>query len=746
MTRKSSSCKLGTLIRKCCGRNAALFTLSLLLQLIAMPVYLIMVIHAQLRYTDLSDAEAREAVRQEIAGMLQEHGMGTIVLVFMAVLAGIAMFRYLHVKKQTDFFHALPVTRGHLFASHFLTGILAVVPSYLLSVVLSCGVCVVYGFADAIDPSILLLSVVVHLAGFLLVYTVSILAAIISGHTLVSLLVCAWFQFGLLAGYTMVDELLYVLYPARLIVSGNGAPVWLSPIFEAFSMIQPLGLNWAEQGYWKECLQSVAFCLVAAGVFLALSYYLNNIRKSEHTGLSIAFPKIEQPFKLYMVSVGAIAFSLVFQATMENWIALFISMAIGALITACIVEIVYDLDFHSLFHRWKSLAVYYVVCAVVLGCMAMDITHWNSTIPERDEIVSATLHSGMGTWNCGPADGNENDYEYYSDRIYAMLSRLSAATSSGYISSGSNVVEDIDAAIDYLDSKEIESADALDTIYDSASMGAEAMKHGRSSIQNDENTSYVVTFTLQNGKTFTRQYYMPTDTSELADNGADVRFSKEYREKFTEAAIAQTNKEKVKQLLVENYVDMAGHRADKIKGTKAISDILDTLYEETQELTKDYVSSNLPVLVIRAAGEQAISDWYWTSLEDMDITGGDIDDIIDIPVYACQTETLKQLGKYVDNLETGFGSAQIVKVSVENYDEYEESYTEYTDEEHIAKWKPYLIPSCCERIIDDVYMMPENAYCTYITVELADGTQISCVCWRNIGGIADIVGQPWEAG
>ncbi|MCD8355447.1 MAG: DUF6449 domain-containing protein [Clostridia bacterium] len=748
MTQKNSSCKLGTMIGKCCERNAALFTLSMLLQLVAMPVYLIMEIQAMLRYGDVNIPESRNTIVASIRDMLLAGSIETLALLLLAVLSGIAMFRYLHVKQQTDFFHALPVTRGKLFASRVLSGILAVIPAYLINVLLSCGVCIVYGFSDAIQIDILLLSVVVHVAAFLLVYAVSILAAIVSGHTLVSLLVCGWFQMGLLAGYEAVNQLLYVLYPAR-VNNSNMIPLWMSPIVKAFCTVETLREGWADIDknilYFKECAPGLLFCLIAAIIILALAYWLNKIRKSEHTGLSIAFPKIELPFKLYMVSVLSIACGLAFQITITSWTALFLAMAIGALVAACIVEIVYDLDFHSLFHRWKSLLAYYVVCAVVLGCMAMDITHWNSTLPERDEIASATLSTGPSPWNCSPTDGDLDyyyDYYYYygHDLVYNAFSWISGVWSD------SSIIEDEELAIDHISNSQMESAAALDVIYDSASMGAERMKHNRSTLTSDvEYSTYRVTFTLQNGKTFQRQYYMPEDTAELSENAANARFSEEYLEKYTAAALAHTSKEQVAELLVANYTDIATGNADVIDNAKAVSDILDTLYEESQELTKEYVTDNIPVLAVRVAGKQAVEEWDKKDLADLEMTGGMEDDIIDIPVYSCETETLELLGKYIEDFSVGFMPEKVVCINVTTYtdDGDEETETFRTDEiedvKVIQKWVPYLLPEQLKRMIDPVYFKPEEnglyiGPYAEIAVTLADGTEVTCYCYRDVDG------------
>lgn len=748
MTQRNSFCKLSTMIRECCARNAALFTVSLLLQLAAMPVYLIMNIQSMLRYGDVNIPESRSEIVASIRNTLLAGSPETLMLILLAVMSGIAMFRYLHVKQQTDFFHALPVTRRKLFVSHMLSGILAVVPAYLVNVVLSCGVCAVYGFTDAIQIEVVLLSIAVHMAAFLLVYAVSILAAIISGHTLVSLLVCGWLQFGLLAGYEAVNYLLYVLYPARA-YSGEAMPLWMSPVLKAFSAVEPLSEGWADIDkdilYFKGCAPGLLFCLIAAVVILVLACTLNTIRKSEHTGLSIAFPLFELPFKLYMVSVMAIACGLAFQITITSWTALFLAMAIGALITACTVEIVYNQDFHSLFRRWKSLLVYYVVCVVVLSCMAMDITHWNSKLPERNKIVSATLSEGPSAWNCIPADGYIGESErYYSGSAIGFV--MDTIFETWFNSFGYSEDMDQETAIDHLDSIQLESAGALDAIYASASMGAEQMKSGRSTLQgNIEYSSYRVTFTMQNGKTFERQYYMPDDTAELSQNGAKIRFSREYLEKYTAAAIAHTNKEQAAELLVANYADMANINASVIDNARAVSDILDTLYEESLELTKSYVSEEVPVLIIRVVGKQAVEEWRKYDLCDLDMTGGDWDDIIDIPVYSCETETLELLEKYVEEFSVGFMPEKVVCMNVTTYtdDGDEKTETFRTDKAEdikiIQKWVPYLIPTSFERVIDPIYFRPDEnglyaPHAAEVTVTLADGTEVVCYCYRDVDG------------
>ena len=736
MTRKNSSCKTRTLVWKCCGRNAALFTLSLILQLVAMPVSMILSIQGQLQNMDLSNEEERNFVREQIHGLLYEGQIGMLVLAGLAVLCGIAMFRYLHVKQQTDFFHALPVSRGQLFASHVLTGVLTVVPAYVLSMALSCGVCVAYGFADIVQMDVLLLSMAVHLAGFLLVYAVTILAAICCGNTLVSLLVCGWFQFGLWAGCEAVDALIYVLYPAR--AYGNASmPVWLSPFLWTMSAVNPLAADWSEKTvqYVKDCFPGMLLSLAAAAVILALAYWLNHIRKSEYTGLSLAFPKLEQPLKLYVVSTVAISCGIMIQSTVISWTVMFVSMAVTALITACVVEIVYHQDFGSLFYRWKSLLVYGVICAVVLGCMAQDITGWNSSLPERDAIVSAGISSDLEEWDYMPHEAVTEDDIIYSgtDTMYYPLYNL-------YDDLIGMEEENKENYIDYWDGSLLESQEALDAMYQSASIGAEAMKGDRSRLQTaPEQWGYTVTFILKNGKTFRRQYYMPSDSEELAQYGAAVRFSEEYQKAYTPAAFARANRDRISRMMVMNYGDVARYSADEIKNPRTISDILDTLYEESQELTQEYCAEHMPVLALRVAGQE--ETWAQSDLTDLSMRGRDLDDLIDIPVYACETDTLELLKENITDFHTGFTMEEIAQMEITTYTEdYHEKKatlraTEPTEAKTMQKWLPYVIPQEFDVLIDPVYYhrKSDHEYVeAHVAVRMKDGAEADCYCYRNV--------------
>lgn len=699
MTRENSSFKFHILLANCCRRQAALFTLSLVSLLAALPVGMILTIQTMMRYQwDNTDPLARSRTVQDIQSALLAQHPANVVLIALAVVAGIAMFRYLHSRSQTDFFCALPIRRGQMFAIRVTAGMLAVLPAYVLGVVLTCGVCAAYGFGDAIDTALLLYSILLHIAGFLLVYAVTILAAILCGHTVVSLLVCGWLQFGLVVGWYLVRGLLAVLYPAQVYIAARGI-LWLSPPIALFRMASNIGDVWTEQT--SSVLVTALGCFAAAAVIFALNYVLCRIRNSENAGLSIAFPVIELPFKLYMVSLVGIACGLVFEVTSGDWPTMFLGIALGGAVCTCVVEIVYDQDFHSLFRRWKSTLVFAAVAAVVLGCMAMDITHWNSRLPDREDIAAVHMTSNMHAWNCGVGDESEmiTAYSYFFGIPIAQKNTPDQTIM-------------------------LESQENIDTIYDSASLGAQAMRTNRSTIKED-GSEFQVTFQLKDGSTFQRVYYLPYETEQIEQNSAKVRFSEEYLNTCTAIAQAEKQKNQVTELIAGNYVDISSEVSERlIDNATVITDILETLKQESLSITQEYAETHAPVAVLRAITQQVdenrtehVRQWDFYST---------MDGVYDIPIYECETKTLARLKLYAKGFATGFGEEEIT--SIVSY-EYNEDGTRqevvHTDPEEIAEWKTKLIPSQMDTLIDPVCLLNYDQY----DVELADGRTITCITY-----------------
>lgn len=733
MTRNNSSCKLRTLVFNCSVRQAPLYAVAFLAMLLFQPVYTLLNIRSRTRFSDMSNPDVYSSVCKDLRDSLLVNAPAAVLLLILALVAGISAFRYLHVKNQTDFFHALPIRRGQLFASRALTGILAVLPSYVIGVLLSCAVIAAHGYGEILSTPEIVSSIAAHAAGFMLVYAVAVLSAIVCGNTLVSLLVCGWFQLGILLGWVALDSLLYVLMPAR--TNSPAVSLWSSPLIDVFQLLRPLTEDTISYGVVGK---QAAECLLAALVILALAYILNRMRASESTGMSLAFPVMQLPLKLYMMSVVGAYVGLFFEDMTGSWGMLFVGMTGGAFVTACVTEIVYDMDFHSLFCHWKSTVVYAVAAAVVLGVFALDVMGWNSKLPNRADIVSAQLVSDYTPWECTNNRWNQDwDYANFSHDMIQSLDVSSNTYRATYVSDS-----DPSDLLDITEVQKLREADNIDRVYASAQLGAQAMQHERGKISEklsdcDEYgdslyATYLVRFQLANGKTFERQYIMPTDTQELADNADAVRYSKEYLSTSTPEAVAQSKQDVAKSIDV--YGCEASYSASKrIDNQQAIRAILDTLQKESLQRDKAYIDSHAPVYYLYVRGRQNMG---LNGDEYLPTGDGDGDDMIMIPVYDYETQTIALLGKYVDAMPKTLRVDNIAKISVAKYiiDDGPQEFKDYTQAADIAKLLPALIPSGFANCMDQAVYHQAIKNCMSATVYTKDGQEILCECYADRTG------------
>lgn len=737
MTRNNSSCKLRTLVFNCSVRQAPLYAVAFLAMLIFQPVYTLLDIRSRTRFSDMSNADVYNSIMKDLHDALIANFPTAGLLLILALIAGISVFRYLHVKNQTDFFHALPIRRGQLFASHVLTGILAVIPAYIVGVLLSCAVIAAHGYGEILSVQEILLSILLHSTGFLLVYAVAVLSAIVCGNTLVSILVCAWFQFGILVGWAALDSLLYILMPAR--TNGAAISLWSSPAVAVFQLLD----NLSNKAPYMQLGKQAADCLIAVIVIFALAYFLNHIRASENTGMSLAFPVMQLPFKVYMMSVVGMFGGLFFENMTGSWGMLFVGMAIGIFLTACIVEIVYDMDFHSLFHHWKGTMIYAAAVVVVIGILGFDAFGWNSKLPNRADIVSAQLVSDYTPWECTNNTWNQDwDYANFSHDMVQSLDVSSNTYRATYVSDS-----DPSGLLDIVDVQPLKESKNIDRVYASAQLGAQAMQHERGKISEklsacDEYgdnlyATYLVRFRLANGKTFERQYIMPTDTQELADNADAVRYSKEYLSTSTPEAVAQSRKSLAKAIDVYGY---KGEYADSkhITNKQAIDAILDTLQKESLQRDKAYIDSHAPEYYLCVKGGiaesvEADEDYGYRYRPSVNAGG---DDTIVIPIYGYETQTIALLSKYVDAMPETFGTDNIAKIRIitDVSDDGEEKYQDFTQPTDIAKLIPAVISTNFNNNLDGAVYHSATKNYKQTTVYMKDGQTVACDCYLDRTG------------
>ena len=113
------------------------------------------------------DPQAMESIYSMLSTIVGRHNVFvTLATVAMAVLLAAVSFRYMHNKKQVDFYHSLPIRRPWLFLANFLAGMFGFLFAYLLNLVLSLGIIFCSGFGKALSGPQVLGTMALHLVFF----------------------------------------------------------------------------------------------------------------------------------------------------------------------------------------------------------------------------------------------------------------------------------------------------------------------------------------------------------------------------------------------------------------------------------------------------------------------------------------------------------------------------------------------------------------------------------------------------
>lgn len=343
-----------------------------------------------------------------------------IILFVLACICGIAMFRYLHDRQQVDFFHAMPMNRKHLFVLNYVSGILSVLPLFLIVYLVAVGTAAAMGLGGLLTGGILLQNVLGHIFFFLLNYTLAVLCTVLTGNTIITILLAIWVQFSVplfMMLYQIWQGTYYVTYAGvssgQLAIMQGGSPV----VKYCLSTPHVQDIDYLAEGVVTVGgMQALVYPVIGTLIFLALSYVLFVRRKSECAGTALAFPRIKAPLQGYMCLFMGTAFATLFHAMFSGeggwkWFGLIF----GVVLCHAVVEIICEFDFKAMLHHWKQMLVLCVVAVAVMLGMQNDVLGYDSYLPKESDITGVGLSSSA-------------DQRYYGYNDYQAFRRNSLLT------------------------------------------------------------------------------------------------------------------------------------------------------------------------------------------------------------------------------------------------------------------------------------------------------------------------------
>ena len=555
-----------------------------------------------------------------------------LVLIVLATLCGVAMFRYLHDRRQVDFYHALPISRGKLFAVNYISGVLLVLPFYLIVLVIGLIFVSAMGLGGQITGALLVQSILGNIAYFLLNYTVAVLCTVLTGNTIITVLLGVWAQLGIPVLMVMVQCYQAMFYKTfssavplmqTLVLYGSPMCNYLATEQYTRTMTVPLFTSTAMDTAGGMAI--LIYPVVLTIVLGVLSYFLFVRRKSENTGMAVSFRRVKAPIKWFMSMFSGLGFGLIFTVIFTGTSGgMWFGLVFGVVLCHMIVEIIYDFDFKALLHHWKQMIVLAILAVVVVAGIKNDVFGYDSYIPDVDDIASAAIESPY--YNI---DWNYNDQDIYKDQL--------------------------------------SDAESIEKIHQIAELSV--ANNGKPE-EGDSTHTYTIHYTLKNGD-YVSRCYSEVPTNVVQDLMVDLVTSEPYLKQYSTLQtlrIPETNEEGVTRLEVRNSAAPEGTLPQAtLISRNEIQEVIDQLRAD-QIANAEAHLKEFPVMQLTIENEWA---------ERPEDNRGALYSA-DLMVYAADTDTLALIKRLTDVEPVKLSHENVNSIEITQYDEQE--YYDYMNQ------------------------------------------------------------------
>lgn len=397
----------------------------------------------------------------------------------MPLAVSLALCNFLHKKNAVMFHHSIPVKRTQMYLSIVIAGLIIIfVPIVLLSFYISAVVNIV--------TALKILGFGILSSTY--VFSICIIAGIISGTTVMHFILAVWFNFLPQSIYAVL-----VTYSQVLLFGFTTKDMWrdielMSPETNTFSLLSTTSL-------------------VYIGIFVViyiLAGFLYSRAKLERTENAVIFNSIKVLLNALTSIYTMAIFGFIIYALKQTTTSFIVSSIIGAIIGSYAGYMILNKNFKIFNKQATKITVCIVVLSMILSLSFMlDFYRFESKVPNVNDVKSVKLNSDMLDENNSCEGWNSLFDSNYTNRDII-----------------SNVINVQKAAID--NEKKLNQTEGTYNVY--------------------------IEYKLKNGKSISREYEVSMDNKNIQKYMKYIYESKSFKEKSRFSSI----KNKIKEISVSN--------------------------------------------------------------------------------------------------------------------------------------------------------------------------------------------------
>lgn len=356
-------------------------------------------------YTNSGSELDKVYVMERLFRITAPNGAYVIPVVIVAIVLAYDFFRYMHSKKQLDFYESLPFKKRDWFILRTICSLVVFLVPYVICTLMESILLIALGGHQVVFFTNLLWNAVCMILIFLFTWITAVLAMIMTGHPIISF--CGFCVFN---GYAPI--LLRYIYPVyaeqyfRTYVIDNSKLFYLeyiSPIGSAYHLISSRYNDWTANNHIKDFL----IIVILVALVSAITYVLFMKRPSEAAGRAMAFEKINPIIRILLVIPATLYIGIYLNqvAAYGNTIWMIFGYIIGTCLLHGIIESIFQFDIRGLWsHKIQMVCCFGATIAI--SCIFwFDIFQYDTYTPKLEQLARISIDFDRDNSDVSVQDG-----------------------------------------------------------------------------------------------------------------------------------------------------------------------------------------------------------------------------------------------------------------------------------------------------------------------------------------------------